>query len=130
MADLIRQQRGGRMTGRLGLIQLALLLICVGGNTLANLVLKSGAAQSPTPWLLGLLSWRSFLGLAIFGAAGLVYAVALRNVTLGLAQSVLVLQYVAILFCSWLFFSEAFTFKQFVGCAFIILGMFLMIQRA
>ena len=63
-------------------------------------------------------------------AGGVIYAAALRQVSLGVAQSVLVLQYAGILFCSWLFFGEAFSARQLAGCALIIAGMLLMIQRA
>ncbi|MCI7569093.1 MAG: DMT family transporter [Desulfovibrio sp.] len=113
-----------------GWTHLALLLVCVACNTFANILLKSGALLTPTPWLLHIMSWRSFLGLAVFGIGGIIYAAALRQVSLGVAQSVLVLQYAGILFCSWLFFGEAFSARQLAGCALIIAGMLLMIQRA
>lgn len=111
-------------------VHLGLLLFCVACNTFANILLKSGAQLPPTPWLLHIMSWRSFLGLAVFGIGGVIYAAALRNVSLGVAQSVLVLQYVGILFCSWLFFHEVFSPRQLAGCVLIIAGMFLMIQRS
>lgn len=69
---------------------LGLLLFCVACNTFANILLKSGAQLPPTPWLLHIMSWRSFLGLAVFGIGGVIYAAALRHVSLGVAQSVLV----------------------------------------
>lgn len=111
------------------LSHVGLLLFCVACNTFANILLKSGAGLQPTPWLLHIMSWRSFLGLAVFGIGGIIYAAALRHVSLGVAQSVLVLQYVGILLCSWLFFNEVFSLRQLTGCILIIAGMLLMVQR-
>lgn len=108
---------------------LGLLFFCVACNTFANILLKSGASLPSSPWLLHVMSWRSFLGLAVFGVGGVVYAAALRHVSLGVAQSVLALQYAGILFCSWLFFNETFSPRQLAGCVLIVAGMFLMIQR-
>lgn len=112
-----------------GWAHLGLLLCCVACNTCANILLKSGARLPPSPWLLHVMSWRSFLGLAVFGFGGIVYAVALRRVSLGVAQSVLVLQYVGILLCSWFFFNETFSPRQLAGCALIVAGIILMAQR-
>ena len=112
-----------------GLAHVGLLLFCVVCNTCANILLKSGARLPSAPWLLHVMSWRSFLGLAVFGLGGVVYAVALRRVSLGVAQSVLVLQYVGILLCSWFFFNETFSPRQLAGCVLIIAGVVLMVQR-
>ena len=105
------------------------MLPVVAVNVCASLLLKVGAADRPAALLLGLLSWRSFLGLACFGLGGLAYAWLLRYVPLGVAQAVLASQYIFTVTGAWLLLHESIDGVQLLGFLFVGLGIALVVSR-
>ena len=105
------------------------MLPVVAMNVCASLLLKMGATDRPADLLLGLLSWRSFLGLACFGLGGLAYAWLLRYVPLGVAQAVLASQYIFTVTGAWLLLHESIDGVQLLGFLFVGLGIALVVSR-
>lgn len=105
------------------------MLPVVAVNVCASLLLKVGAADRPAHLLLGLLSWRSFLGLACFGVGGLAYAWLLRYVPLGVAQAVLASQYIFTVTGAWLLLHEPVDGVQLLGFLFVGVGIALVVSR-
>ncbi|MBD5558446.1 MAG: EamA family transporter [Desulfovibrio sp.] len=105
------------------------MLPVVAVNVCASLLLKMGATDRPAALLLGLLSWRSFLGLACFGLGGLAYAWLLRYVPLGVAQAVLASQYIFTVTGAWLLLHESIDGVQLLGFLFVGLGIALVVSR-
>lgn len=105
------------------------MLPVVAMNVCASLLLKLGAADRPAALLLGLLSWRSFLGLACFGVGGLTYAWLLRYVPLGVAQAVLSSQYIFTVTGAWLLLHESIDGVQLLGFLFVGIGIALVVSR-
>ena len=105
------------------------MLPVVAVNVCASLLLKMGAADRPAGLLLGLLSWRSFLGLACFGVGGLAYAWLLRYVPLGVAQAVRASQYIFTVTGAWLLLHESIDGVQLLGFLFVGLGIALVVSR-
>jgi len=105
------------------------LALCavVAGNAAANLLLKVGAIQD-RPWLFGILGWRSIMGIALFGAAMLVYAWALRHVPLSRAQFVVVLQYPGVILLAAMVLGERVGPMQWLGIALVMAGMFIALR--
>ena len=79
--------------------------------------------------MLGLLSWRSFLGLACFGLGGLAYAYMLRYVSLSVAQAVLSSQYIFTVLGAWLLLHERIDTVQAGGFVLVALGIALIVSR-
>lgn len=98
-------------------------------NVLASLLLKIGAGDGPSPWLLGLLSIRSFAGLCCFGLGGLAYAWLLRYVPLSIAQAVLASQYIFTVLGAWLVLREPIDAVQAVGFILTGIGIGLVVCR-
>ena len=105
------------------LSKLLLMLPVIGLNVAANVVLKIGAGMPRSPLLAGVLSWHSFVGLCLFGGAGLIYALILRHIPLNLAQMLLSLQFVLTLLASYFLLHEALTSLQMVGALLIVAGI-------
>ena len=105
------------------------MLPVVAVNVCASLLLKVGATDRPAGLLLGLLSWRSFLGLACFGIGGLAYAWLLRYVPLGVAQAVLASQYIFTVTGAWLLLHESIDGVQLLGFLLVGLGIALVVSR-
>lgn len=105
------------------------MLPVVAINVCASLLLKIGASDPRTAIFLGLLSWRSFLGLACFGIGGLAYAWLLRYVPLSVAQAVLASQYVFTVMGAWLLLHEAIDSVQLAGFVLVGIGIALVVSR-
>lgn len=105
------------------------MLPVVALNVCANFLLKAGAGDQPSPWLLNILSLRSFSGLFCFGLGGIAYAFLLRYVPLGIAQAVLASQYIFTVVGSWLLFNENFDFTQVIGFILVGIGICLIVTR-
>lgn len=105
------------------------MLPVVAVNVCASLLLKIGASEKPAALLLGLLSWRSFLGLACFGLGGLAYAYMLRYVSLSVAQAVLSSQYIFTVLGAWLLLHERIDTVQAGGFVLVALGIALIVSR-
>jgi multidrug transporter EmrE-like cation transporter len=98
---------------------LAMILCTVA----ANLLMKLGSQDAPSPLLLGLFSWRTASGLAAFGCAGLFYAAALRYLPLNVAQSYAAAQFVAVILASKLVLGEAVPLGRWFGISMIMGGI-------
>ena len=92
----------------------------------ANLMLKLGAMVAPAQRaLFGILSWQSVVGLALFGAAGIIYAFVLRAVPLHVAQAFTAFQYVAVVMAAGLLLRERISLTSWIGIACIVVGILL-----
>lgn len=106
-----------------------LLLPLIATNVCASLLLKIGAADKCAPFLLNMLSWRSFLGLCCFGIGGLGYAWVLRYVQLSVAQAVLASQYVFTVLGACFLLHESIDIFQGIGFILIGIGIILVVCR-
>lgn len=102
---------------------IAPLLAMIVCTVVANLLMKSGADDAPSPLLLSCLSWRTVYGLAVFGCAGLFYAWALRLVPLNVAQSYAAAQFIAVALASRLLLGEPIPPTRWVGISLIAVGI-------
>ena len=98
---------------------LAMIGCCVG----ANLLMKLGSQDAPSPVLFGVLSWRTVFGLAAFGLGGLFYAAALRYLPLNVAQSYAAAQFIAVIIASKLVLGESVPRARWVGISMIMAGI-------
>jgi len=89
----------------------------------ANLMLKLGAAAPAAERVFGLLSWKSVVGLGLFGCGGIVYAVLLRRVPLNIAQVITSAQFVGVVVAASLVLEEPISPARWVGIACIGLGI-------
>lgn len=92
-------------------------------TVIANVLMKIGSADSPSPWLLGAASWRTLLGLISFGSAALFYSAILRSTPLNLAQSLAAGQFVAVILVSNLWLGEPIQLSRWIGIALITVGI-------
>jgi drug/metabolite transporter (DMT)-like permease len=99
------------------------LLAMMGCCVAANLLMKLGSEDSPSPLLLGLISWRTVFGLAAFGLGGLFYAAALRFLPLNVAQSYAATQFIAVIFASRVMLGEPIALARWVGISLIAVGI-------
>lgn len=92
----------------------------------ANLMLKLGAVAPPARRIfLGVLSWQSVVGLALFGIGGLIYAFVLRALPLHVAQAFAAFQYVAVVMAASLLLRERIAPISWLGIACIAVGIVL-----
>ena len=95
----------------------------------ANLMLKIGAMEPVgTRFLLGLLGWKSLVGLCLFGFGGVIYAFVLRAVPLNVAQVFTATQFVGVILAARLVLSEPISPLRWVGiicicCGIIMVGL-------
>ena len=91
-----------------------------------NLMLKLGAAAPPADRIvLGILGWKSTVGLALFGCGGLLYAVLLRSVALNLAQVFTATQFIGVVLAASLVLGEPISPARWVGIALVTAGLVL-----
>lgn len=108
----------------LGPRTLAGFLAVIGCTVAANLMLKLGAAAPPSERIIvGVLGWRSAAGLALFGCAGLLYAVLLRRVPLNVAQVFAAAQFIGIVVAANLVLDEPISPTRWLGVLLISLGI-------
>lgn len=100
-----------------------LVATMIAFTVVANLLMKLGAQDIRSPLFLGLLSWRTFLGLGAFGCAGLVYAAILRKLPLNIAQSYAAAQFVAVIIASTIVLGEPILFTRWLGIVLIAAGI-------
>jgi multidrug transporter EmrE-like cation transporter len=103
-------------------VLLSAMILC---TVVANLLMKLGAADTPSAILFGLVSWRTILGLVAFGCAGLFYAAVLRRLPLSVAQSYAAAQFVAVIMASWLLLGERIVTAHWLGILLIASGILL-----
>jgi drug/metabolite transporter (DMT)-like permease len=99
------------------------LLAMIGCCVAANLLMKLGSQDIPSPVLFGFLSWRTVFGLAAFGLGGLFYAAALRYLPLSVAQSYAAAQFVAVILASKLVLGEPVPVGRWFGISMIMGGI-------
>jgi multidrug transporter EmrE-like cation transporter len=102
---------------------LAPLVAMIACTVAANLLMKLGSSDEPSPLLLGLISWRTICGLMAFGCAGLFYARVLRVLPLNLAQSFAAAQFIAVIFASRVILGELIPLMRWVGITMIVIGI-------
>ena len=94
-------------------------------STTGNVLMKMGAHHTYDR-LIGPFSWMSIMGLMFFAGSSVMYAKALQTLPLYFAYSMLAAQYLLIMIAAWFFLGETITVGKWVGCAFIMLGLFCM----
>jgi undecaprenyl phosphate-alpha-L-ara4N flippase subunit ArnE len=99
------------------------LVAMISCTVVANLLLKAGSADAPSPILLGMLSWRTIGGLAAFGCAGLLYTRVLRFLPLNVAQSYAAAQFIAVILGSRFVLGETIPAARWAGISMIVLGI-------
>jgi drug/metabolite transporter (DMT)-like permease len=105
---------------------IAALGIVVVASSLGNVLLKLGARiEAPDRLLFGLFAWQTALGIASFGCGAIFYAWALKSIDVHVAQSVIALQYIAIIFLAVLFLGERVPLQQWWGMGMIAFGLYL-----
>jgi drug/metabolite transporter (DMT)-like permease len=101
---------------------LCMITLTVG----ANLMLKLGAMVVPAQRVLfGFLSWQSVVGLALFGAGGIIYSFVLRALPLHVAQAFAAFQYVAVVLAASVLLRERIAPTSWLGIACIVIGILL-----
>jgi drug/metabolite transporter (DMT)-like permease len=104
-----------------------IFVVMVSFTVAANLLMKLGALHvtksGDTMDLSPMLNWRTVLGLASFGVAGLLYAVLLRWWPLNVAQSFMSAQFVVIILASSIVLREPIHLAQWLGVALIAAGI-------
>jgi undecaprenyl phosphate-alpha-L-ara4N flippase subunit ArnE len=75
--------------------------------------------------LLGVFSWQSFVGLALFAIGGLIYALVLRALPLHVAQAFAAAQYIAVVMAASLLLRERIACTTWFGIGFIVVGIVL-----
>ena len=88
-------------------------------------LLKVGAVSSEPGQgpIANLVNWKIMLGLASFGSAACFYIAILRSLPLNVAQSFAAAQFIAVVLASAWILSESIRFGQWLGIAFIALGI-------
>ena len=108
-------------------VQLAAIVLCmVIAASAANLLMKLGAdATGGVSMAYRLMDWRILVGLSLFALSALLYIVLLGALPLNVAQSMLALQYVAVMVASVFLLGEALPLLRLVGAAFVVVGVLL-----
>jgi multidrug transporter EmrE-like cation transporter len=95
-------------------------------NVLANVFMKLGALDDEeTRWLFGLAGTQTLVGVTFFGLALVCYAWLLRYVPLNVAQSLMAVQFIAVILASAGILSEPIPLLRRVGIALIACGILL-----
>jgi undecaprenyl phosphate-alpha-L-ara4N flippase subunit ArnE len=103
-----------------------IILLMVAAACAGNLLMKVGAdATNELAIVHRLLDWRILIGLSLFGLSVIFYVVLLGALPLNVAQSMMALQYVAVIITSVLLLGEALPLLRLVGAAFILIGVVL-----
>jgi multidrug transporter EmrE-like cation transporter len=102
---------------------LAALIAVIACTVAANLLMKTGSGDAPSPVLLGIASWRTAVGLAAFACGGLFYARVLRFLPLNVAQSLGAAQFIAVILASRLVLGELVPLTRWIGISLISVGI-------
>ena len=102
---------------------LVLLVAMISCTVIANLLMKMGSSDNPTPLLFGIISWRSACGLLAFACAGLLYARVLRVLPLNIAQSYAAAQFIVVVLASRLILGELVPLTRWLGISMIAIGI-------
>jgi small multidrug resistance pump len=113
-----------------------ILFLGIASNASASVLVKMAMMPprkfpSPSDPMSALSNWPFWLGLALYGAAFLLYAAALARLPLNVAHPVLTSGAVAtVALCSVLIFRESFHWTTWAGVALVIIGVALITARA
>lgn len=112
-----------------------ILILGIVSNTAASVLIKvavdSGdmSVYLSKPWRL-LLNWPLMCGVALYGAAFVLYALALTRLPLNVAHPILTCGAVAMVaLSSLLIFRETFSWSMVLGLVFVMSGVWLIAQR-
>ena len=105
----------------LGLFALAFV---IAGNAAGNLLLKIGAGSQSTHGVVFGIPWQTFAGIACFGSGIIFYAWALKQFDLHIAQIIVSVQYVVVIFLVNRFRGEHISVPQWLGISLIATGLF------
>jgi drug/metabolite transporter (DMT)-like permease len=97
------------------------VMICC--TVAANIFMKLGAMSPTEERFFGLVDLRTVVGLASFGAGGIIYAWILTLLPLNVAQSFAAAQFVAVIFASAVFLSEPIPAQRWLGILLIFIGI-------
>ena len=92
-------------------------------TVIANLLMKLGAGDAPSPWMLGILSWRTCAGLMAFASSAIFYSEILKVSSLNIAQSYAAVQFIAVVLASALWLGEPIPGLRWGGIALITIGI-------
>ncbi|MEM7221346.1 MAG: hypothetical protein AAF495_00095 [Pseudomonadota bacterium] len=99
-------------------------VVMISCTVAANLMMKSGAmVPVHERFILGLLSWKSLIGLCVFAIAALIYAWLLQWVPLNVAQSFAAAQFIAVILASAWVLSEGISLSRWIGILLIATGI-------
>lgn len=112
----------GQAAGYVGLV----VVMCM--NVLGNLMMKAGADGDRN--FLGLWSWQSLLGIALFAVGVLIYSWVLRWITLHDAQILGTLQYVGVILASAFILGERIVPEKWIGIGLIAVGIAICFRAA
>ena len=98
--------------------------VMISCTVAANLMMKTGAmVPVQERIILGILSWKSVIGLCIYAMAALIYAWLLQFVPLNVAQSFAAAQFIAVILASTLVLSEGIPLSRWAGILLIATGI-------
>ncbi|SDR64042.1 EamA-like transporter family protein [Rhizobiales bacterium GAS113] len=96
----------------------------VAGNVLGNIFLKLGSsAGADRTSLFGMFAWQTAAGIGFFASAVLLYAWALKNLPLHIAQGVASLQFVGAILAATFIFDESISLQKWFGIGLICIGL-------
>jgi len=93
-------------------------------NVLGNVFMKLGSSvDARHAYILGVFGWQSVLGICFFASGVVFYGLALKLLPLYAAQAVVTLQFVGVILAAAILFGEAIDMHQWMGVAFIGIGL-------
>jgi multidrug transporter EmrE-like cation transporter len=108
----------------------AVLSAVIISNVLGNIFMKLGSSvDASRAAIFGIFGWQTLVGISFFATGVLFYGWALKMLPLYVAQSVVVLQFVGAVLAAAVLFGELIHMRQWIGFAFIIVGLSLIINR-
>jgi drug/metabolite transporter (DMT)-like permease len=101
-------------------------LLMIINSVAANVLLKLGAREPEASRIFfGFLGWKGVFGLGCFAVSGLTYSWVLRWMPLNVAQSLMTVQYIAVILACALLLGEVMTPFRLMGIALITAGIVL-----
>jgi drug/metabolite transporter (DMT)-like permease len=112
------------------LLPYALLSAVVIANVLGNIFMKLGSSvDEKHAVIFGMFGWQTLLGISFFASGVLFYGWALKQLPLYAAQSVVILQFVAVILAALVVFGERIELRQWFGITFIVIGLSLIVRQ-
>ncbi len=100
-------------------------------NVLGNIFMKLGSSvDAKYAHIFGLFGWQTLLGIGFFASGVFFYGFALKLLPLYMVQSVVILQFIGAIIAAVIVFGEAIVIQQWLGIAFIIIGLALVTRYA